>query len=208
MLAIDHLVIVSDDPKRDATKFAQEHQVNVMKGGTHELWGTFNYLAFFDNDCYIEWLGIFDESSARQSDNPLIKQTVSFLDDGRTGLMTYALRTDKLDEYLEHFQKNNIGYKGPFPGSRTKTDGSLLSWRMLFSSDSILPFLIEWKDGINLPDDKSIINPIKIDTVKVPRNPNYEKVFRLQEKNDSIQLANGLLQFTDEQPTFSLKSFT
>lgn len=206
MLAIDHLVIVSKNPEKDAKNFSEKNEVTVVEGGKHESWGTYNYLAFFKNDCYIEWLGIFDESLARQSDNPLIQQTVRFLDRGKTGLMTYALRTNELDKYLTHYQENEIAYKGPFPGSRKKIDGSVIAWRMLFPEKETLPFFIEWESGINLPNDKKNINSKTIDTIKSPYDPSYETVFKFKPKDKEIELINGKLLFTNEKlPSFILK---
>lgn len=203
MLAIDHLVIASKSPKNDAETFAKRHDVTVLEGGKHENWGTFNYLAFFHNDCYIEWLGVFDDELARKSDNLLIKRTVSFLDEGKDGLLTYALRTSDMNGHLKYFQENNMIYHGPFPGERKRTDGSVLSWNMLFPEGNTLPFLIQWQNGINLPAHEKDINGQTLHTVRVPGQiKDYEKTFGLIEENERIQLENGTLQFHDQLEFF------
>lgn len=198
MLEIDHLVIASQNPEEDAQQFADKHGVTVLQGGKHEKWGTYNYLAFFENNSYIEWLGVFDRDLASKSDNPLIQQTISFLEKGNTGLVTYALRTNDMDNYLNLFAEKSIHFHGPFPGSRKTAEGQLLTWRMLFpDGKEPLPFLIEWGSGINLPEDKTNINTKSLSNIELPGSPTiYLEVFRLKSEENQIELENGHLQFT------------
>lgn len=200
MLAIDHMVIASRNPEKDAQKFVEEHGVIVIEGGRHEAWGTFNFLAYFKNNSYIEWIGVFDEDLAKESENPLIRQTVSFLEHEESGLISYALRTTRMDEYIRYYEAKRIDYQGPFAGSRKKGDGSTLSWRMLFpDSETNLPFLIEWGTEENLPLDETKINPKNITTIQVPQNPkDYDKFLKLKSDDYTIELDNGKIIFTPE----------
>ena len=207
MLAIDHLVIVSKNPEKDAQQFVEQHHAIAIEGGKHEKWGTYNFLAHFQNDSYIEWLGIFDEELARKSNLPLVRNAVDSLDQGRTGLLTFALRTSNLDAQLTYFKENQIPYSGPYPGMRKKIDGSTLSWKMLFPENAEnLPFLIEWGATENKPDDAAKINPRNLNEITIPTDPSkYEDVFQLKVRDDTIQLENGRLLFTnDEQFNFNL----
>lgn len=199
MLAIDHLVIATTQPEKAAKEFAEEYGVEVIAGGKHENWGTYNYLAFFQNNTYIEWLGVFDEGLARKSDNPLVKQAVEFLKHKDYGIVSYALRTNEMDIFITHLETNRLSYVGPLPGERKKTDGSTLSWRMLFpTQDESLPFLIEWGNGINLPADESKINTQQLNAVKVPGSAQYyQDNFKLNAEGQIIELENGKLIFTE-----------
>src|SRR5690625_4867108 len=132
MLAIDHIVIVAKDPAKAAEAFGKKHGLKTLEGGRHTNWGTYNHLAYFSNDCYIEWLGIFDQSLAAQSDNPLVQLLVKAIDGHFEGPIQFALRTNEMDMYLERFLETDIAYTGPIPGSRQKPDGAMLEWRMLF----------------------------------------------------------------------------
>lgn len=65
MLAFDHLVIFSQNPELDQEHASIQHGLITTKGGHHEQWGTYNYLSFMENRCYIEWIGIEDEKKCK-----------------------------------------------------------------------------------------------------------------------------------------------
>lgn len=203
MLAIDHIVIVTDNTKQAAENFGKEHNITVIQGGEHANWGTYNYLAYFSNDSYIEWIGIFDKKIATQSENPLIKQIVNALDDNMEGPIQYALRTDRMDKYIDQFHKSTIPFTGPIPGSRKKPNGSMLEWRMLFPGDvsEQLPFLIEWGDVKNVPEDNRLINEQQIHTISAAIN-NFAKFKDIYQID--LQLANAKLSVSDKL-AFSIK---
>ncbi|MDQ0352960.1 hypothetical protein J2R98_002811 [Alkalibacillus filiformis] len=224
MIAFDHLVIHSFDPKQHQEMFSNFHNSVGVPGGKHELWGTYNYLAFMENNSYIEWIGVDDEAVANQSDNPLIRQTAKAWRDQIEGPIQFALRVSDLDCYIDDFNKKGVNYEGPFPGSRRKTDGSLLEWRMLFpnleETNQTLPFLIEWNGEGNIPNDTSLINKTPFTTIEVHTIDieTYKRFFtndlKLKELNNhTFQLENGLLKVqqgkglkaTFDHITFQLK---
>ncbi|MFG6150437.1 VOC family protein [Halobacillus sp. B23F22_1] len=162
MLAFDHLVIASKQPKQDQEEFTSTHGLKGVPGGHHSIWGTFNELCYFSNNNYIEWLSLSDRETASNSKNPLIQQFKQTFDQGRFGPFQFALRTTFMDKYITYFKEKGISYHGPFPGERRRPDGSLIKWRMLFPQpfeyvDAPLPFLIEWT-GKNEPSNKTDIN--------------------------------------------------
>ncbi|MFD1851773.1 VOC family protein [Oceanobacillus bengalensis] len=192
MLALDHIVIAAKAPKTSAMEFSEKHHVIVVEGGKHKNWGTYNYLAYFGNQCYIEWLGIYDEEIARKSDNPLIEQLVDAYEKNFEGPIQYALRTEQMDDYLNYFNALNLSYVGPIPGSRNKPDGTGLKWRMLFPKASTpTPFLIEWEKEKNLPSDKNLINSQLIHTIY--SSSLDEDIFKLPLENHTARLENALL---------------
>jgi Glyoxalase-like domain len=148
MLALDHIVIAGRNAEEDSVAYNRQFAIKAVKGGEHGNWGTYNYLAYFSNEAYMEWLGIRDYDKAKTSDNPLIQHLVYMVDNEQHGPFQFALRTNQMDDYIQHFNDNQIPYAGPFYGERKKPDGTMLSWRMLFPSydieQTMLPFLIEW----------------------------------------------------------------
>lgn len=162
MLALDHIVIAGRNAEEDSITYNKQMAIKAIKGGEHENWGTYNYLAHFSNESYIEWLGIRDDEAAKSSDNPLIQHLVYVLDQKTPGPFQFALRTNRMDDYVQHFKDNNIPFKGPFPGQRKRPDGTLLTWRMLFPmydyKREMLPFLIEWGDTHSNMETKSLAN--------------------------------------------------
>ncbi|MCM3399043.1 VOC family protein [Oceanobacillus profundus] len=192
MLALDHLIIAANDPEKAAQQFAQKYGIQFIRGGKHHNWGTYNYLSYFKNNCYIEWLGIFDEALARKSGNPLIHQLVKALDNHVEAPIQYAFRTNQMDAYIAHFNAEDISYNGPIPGSRKRTNGSTLNWRMLFplSESTVLPFLIEWGTEKNVPEDKDLINEQKLHTVMTPHDV---QAYSLRVENGAVNLENASL---------------
>ena len=180
MIALDHIVIASIDPKATAQAFAANMPAQVVQGGKHMSWGTWNWLCHFSNDCYIEWIGIFDEHLARNSDNPLIQRVAkALIIDKKEGIIQFAFRTDQMDSLSQTLEKLGQSVKGPVPGSRSLPDGSKLEWRMLFTeADSArpLPFFIEW--GKKLPASESDLNSKSISSITVPESAreHYEQL--------------------------------
>ncbi|MGP4071495.1 VOC family protein [Piscibacillus sp. B03] len=184
MLAFDHLVIYSNDPKRHQEIFSSSHKQVGVQGGQHNDWGTHNYLAFYNNNAYVEWLGIDDETKAKSSDNPLIQHAYHAMTSEHEGPIQFALRVDDIKRYQQHFEDHNIEYAGPFPGKRTRPDGSTLEWSMLFPkydfNSEPLPFLIEWSGEGNKPLDQADMNPSDFNKIMVYSNNPKDFVSRLK----------------------------
>ncbi|WP_173917782.1 VOC family protein [Halobacillus sp. Marseille-Q1614] len=201
MLAFDHLVIASADPKADQKKLMDTQQLKGVPGGHHTLWGTYNELCYFSNDCYIEWLGLKSAETAAKSENPLIQEFKQTFDQGLTGPFQFALRTDDMEAYLKHFKENDIPYSGPFDGQRKRPDGSLLKWQMLFPKSPLypLPFLIEW-EGKNVPASGDDINLVRFLELKLGSSDPKKMMQVFQEiylfDKPIGQLENGRLLMT------------
>ncbi|RPF57078.1 VOC family protein [Aquisalibacillus elongatus] len=199
MIAFDHLVIFSSDPKRHQEIFSASHKQVGLPGGKHEHWGTFNHLAFYNNNAYVEWLGIYNLNTARASDNPLIQHTVHTYDQGLEGPIQFALRIDDIAQYQKHFDEQGIEYVGPFPGERTRPDGSVLKWKMLFPkyefNQEPLPFLIEWDGPGNVPTDSQDINKSDFNHVTIYSDDPESFAHRLQ----YVYQLNDLKQSEDNQ---------
>lgn len=195
MLALDHLVFASEDPLKSAEQFAIKYNVKVVRGGRHHQWGTHNALAYFSDDCYIEWLGIFDETTAQHSNNPLIQQLVQQLTNGGESLFQYGLRTMQMDEFVEHFQANNISHVGPLAGARKKPNGDELTWRMLFpdSSLTVTPFLIEWGQVDLYGANPEVVNDQKLTVfMNEPKDLQlFHHIYQTNMVEKQIPLQNG-----------------
>lgn len=198
MLALDHLVIAARDPKEAAEQFGKKNDVITMKGGKHENWGTYNYLAYFSNQCYIEWIGMFDKDKALRSDNPLIKELTRVLEHHDEYAYQFALRTLDMDNFVTHFKDSSISFVGPIEGSRKKPDGSNLEWRMLFptiDSKHLQPFLIEWGKTNVIPDEQQLINQKQIQAMTYHHDEleHFVHIYKTTKTGDQIQLENTVL---------------
>lgn len=147
-LTFDHMVhFLHRSPGEAADRF-RELGYHAVAGGRHEKWGTWNSLSYFGLS-YVEFLAVERADVAEQSDNPLIRQLVNERSAGE-GFGQIALRTREMDRWDEELRKRGLQVRGPVAGSRTREDGTVIRWRMLFledpSSRLIPPFLIEWHE--------------------------------------------------------------
>lgn len=208
MLYLDHIIWTGDDIETVSEKYGSEFAVKSVKGGEHEAWGTYNYLTFFSNSCYIEWLGVRDRYKASQLDHPLIQHLLHTLERKEQGPFQFALRTDKIEAYVEHFTRNSIPFHGPFEGYRKKPNGQLLSWRMLFpaydfTNQEVLPFLIEWDQPENERIEASLINHQTINAIHYSgtTKERFKEIYQLPTKRRTGKnrlLRNTKIHFHDD----------
>jgi hypothetical protein len=146
-LSFDHLVHFLRRNPAEAVAAMGQAGFHAVPGGRHPLWGTWNSLCYFGLS-YVEFLAVEQEETARQSDNPLVRQLVADIASAGEGMGQIALRTTRMDEWAAHLPAKGIRVTGPVAGSRTRGDGSVIRWRMLFiqaeGGGFQPPFLIEW----------------------------------------------------------------
>ncbi|MDY0406910.1 VOC family protein [Virgibacillus sp. 179-BFC.A HS] len=204
MLALDHIVISGKNAKSASSNYGRQFSIKAIKGGEHKNWGTYNYLAYFSNESYIEWLGVSDESKLKTADNPLIHHLFSVLEENKEPIaFQFALRTNEMDDYVTHFKQNNIPFTGPVDGRRTRPDGTELKWRMLFPTfdykAELLPFLIEWETpntAFSLSNPQAIT---RIDLAGISKE-RFAEVYRLKSRRiykNFLPLQNTKIYFRD-----------
>ncbi|WP_163971731.1 VOC family protein [Oceanobacillus halotolerans] len=208
MLALDHIVFAGSDAAKASAHYGERLSIKAIRGGEHEQWGTYNFLAYFSNNCYIEWLGIDNAEIARQSSNPLIQHLVYINENNMQGPYQLALRTTQMDDYIAHFQQNNIPFQGPFPGERKTTAGKTLKWRMLFPEydykNEMLPFLIEWDNLSGEPSTTSLANPQAITDVDFGGvdKKRFTEIYQLKPKRlfkNKYPLQNAKISFVEDK---------
>ncbi|WP_157724787.1 VOC family protein [Virgibacillus phasianinus] len=208
MLALDHIVVAATNAEELSAMYGNQFTIKSIKGGQHNDWGTHNYLSYFSNDSYIEWLGSYDKDKSNKADNPLIKHLMHVLDHNIVGPFQFALRTTQLDDYVDHFIEQDIPFEGPISAMREKPDGSLLKWRMLFPTydheSEVLPFLIEWDDPREAYPDTSLLNTQTIRQINyggIDRET-FTKIYQLKPKKlnkNHFPLQNSKIFFTDNK---------
>lgn len=207
MLALDHIIISGKNAEEVSATYGEQFSIKAVRGGEHADWGTYNYLAYFSNDSYIEWLGVNDLQQASSAENPLIQHLVYTLEQEVSPIpFQMALRTNQMEQYIQHFKKENIPFTGPFHGERKKPDGTILKWRMLFPSFDFriesLPFLIEWEQPLNpagLQNPQAITSVTYSGTTKERFTHIFQLHARLRNKN-YIRLHNTKIRFTEKGP--------
>jgi hypothetical protein len=145
----DHLVHLVHSPKA-AMRAIRQSGIHAVEGGSHSDWGTANTLCYFDLS-YIEFLGVENPAVAESArDNPLVRQALEDLATGE-GPARIALRTDDLENAAKLLRDRGLSVAGPFPGSRTRPDGTVLRWSLLFpehlAGELPSPFFIQWEQS-------------------------------------------------------------
>lgn len=136
-LRVDHVIYAVRDLEAAAARFSHEFGLGSVVGGRHPGWGTANRIVPLGRD-YVELVGVVDRSEAAGSD--FVMEAVA----GGDRLVGWAVATDDLQSIASCLNLEVVR------GSRTRPDGSTLSWRLAGVARSLatgaLPFFIEW-DG-------------------------------------------------------------
>ncbi|MBO0959590.1 VOC family protein [Neobacillus sp. MM2021_6] len=147
--SFDHLVFFANNPV-EAIPLLKHRGVHAIMGGRHENWGTYNSLTYFGLS-YIEFLGIETLSVAeKQVENRLITHIIEQLArKGQEGPARIAIRTNQIDQLALKLKAEGFKVYGPFPGERTRGDGQIIKWSLLFpettANELQLPFFIQWE---------------------------------------------------------------
>lgn len=127
-LVLDHLVYATPDLAATAADLATRG-LELSDGGPHQGLGTRNRLADLGGGRYLEVIG-------PDPDQPRPQVARPFGIDLLTGprLVTWAVRGSGLDP------------DDSVEMSRTRADGTVLSWRLSFpeAGDGVVPFVIDW----------------------------------------------------------------
>jgi hypothetical protein len=139
MISIDHVIFVVEDLDRAADALFEAHGLASVVGGRHPGHGTGNRIVPLGT-AYLELMAVIDPVEAAQSP---MGQWASAAE--HPGLVPAALclRTEDADEEARRLRLAAI------PMTRTRPDGTVLSWRLVGADDMFgpdrLPFFIEWE---------------------------------------------------------------
>ncbi|MGN7115271.1 VOC family protein [Lysinibacillus odysseyi] len=165
MYKLDHIVHFVDSPEVAMTEL-RSNGLHVVPGGKHEQWGTYNALCYF-NAAYIELIGIYDQEKFKVAAAIPYTLHETYTRNGcGKGLTRVAISTTTIEEDAERFRLAGYDIVGPDRFSRTRPDGSIVSWQLLHignKNDQIdLPFFIQWdqseEERVEDMKDREIIN--------------------------------------------------
>jgi hypothetical protein len=143
LLGLDHLVVAVADPEAAAAELERTVGLVCTGGGHHPSWGTYNRLAWL-GDTYVELIGVADRSLAPSG--AVSSAVLSALDEGRPGLVSYALAADDLDAFVAALRASGSPLSDVETRSRTRPDGEVVRWRATFPGTlgpARPPFVIE-----------------------------------------------------------------
>ncbi len=154
-LRIDHIVLATPDLATTVADIADRVGVAPIPGGAHVGRGTYNALLGLGGHTYLEIIG----PDPAQPEPPHPRAFgIDELDRARLVAWCVAPRRpleSVVADAAEHgFDAGPIGTM-----SRRRPDGVVLEWRLTFppsGSDSLLPFLIDWRDSPHPTSDLPI----------------------------------------------------
>ncbi|MCD8798061.1 VOC family protein [Mammaliicoccus sciuri] len=167
-LKFDHIIHYVDGI--ESIEFPHQY-IQSIQGGKHTQLGTYNQLSYIDLH-YIEWIDVFDAALARsyaQTEEGRLSFANTFKDTHvQEGFKRICLRTQNIDNVKTHLEQFDLDIVGPIEMSRTKSDGTMIKWQLLYLDDKQdlnLPFIIQWGESdeqraaslkANFHDDLSI----------------------------------------------------
>lgn len=151
MPAIDHLVYVSPDLRAGVERIATLTGVTAVPGGSHPGRGTHNALAAFDDDTYLEIIGIDPDQPEPDGPRPF-----GLHEDADMKLATFAIRptgTETIDQVATVLRDGGFDPGAVLAMSRTRPDGVELHWHLTMPGASgapgVVPFVIDWGETPN-----------------------------------------------------------
>ena len=142
---LDHVILGCNDLDRGIDFVEKRTGVRAAPGGSHPDRGTTNALLSLGSRHYLEIMAPNPEAKNVQ---PWAVPQLNVLK-GLTipRLVTWAVHPGDMETAAKKLRDAGIGFRGPFPGSRVRPDGRVLTWKTLNLADDhhgVLPFLIEW----------------------------------------------------------------
>jgi hypothetical protein len=135
-LSIDHVIISVNDVNEAIANY-QERGFKAFYGGKQASGLTHNGLVVFNDGSYLELIGLV---------NPAGRDEGEFYDlvrsDGTEGYTGFALLSDAIEADIARMRENGIEASDVQPGSRTRTDGKVIQWKMSSLDDGRNPFVI------------------------------------------------------------------
>jgi hypothetical protein len=137
-LRIDHVVLAVRDLDASADRLLREHGLASIRGGHHPAWGTANRLVPLGDE-YVELLSVVDHSVASSTH---LGRTLIDLSSSGDRWFSACLADEDIDRTAARLGLEVV------PGSRTRPDGVVVSWRGAGieapARPNWLPFFIDW----------------------------------------------------------------
>lgn len=143
---IDHLVYATPDLADGVATIERLLGAAATAGGHHRGLGTRNALVSLGPSSYLEIIGPDPEQPAPARARPFGIDALA-----AARLATWAVRRTDLEHAAAAARSAGVDLGGISPMSRSRPDGSTLSWRLTDvdagRADGVIPFLIDWLDS-------------------------------------------------------------
>jgi len=147
-LHYDHFLLGCSSLEAGIQFIKDKTGIEAIKGGKHPHIGTHNALLSLGEKVYLEIIAPDPEAKS------LIEAYAFLKEMNAPTLFMWAARTDNMDDLLKRVREAGYKNSGISPGSRQRTDASVLKWRSLSVEtgiNSVVPFFIEWDKSSKHP---------------------------------------------------------
>ncbi len=146
MSNIDHIVYVCSDLENEIQRFQKILGIKISYGGRHLDKGTHNALFRIGERSYFELLAPDPER-----DTEIDVQWLGAGEANEHRISAWCVQPDDISQALEFMNEESKYNYALYPGSRKKSDGSILSWKLglcdkMMKTD-VFPFLIDWAES-------------------------------------------------------------
>jgi len=142
---LDHIILGCSDLDHGIAFVEERTGVRAAIGGVHPGRGTRNALLSLGGRHYLE---VMAPDPKQDKVEPYAVPQLTLLTQLTTPrLIGWGAHPGDIEAYAKRLRAAGIAFHGPWPGSRARPDGRLLSWRSLSLDDDrhgLLPFFIEW----------------------------------------------------------------
>ena len=152
---LDHVILGCNDLDAGIGFVLERTGVRAAPGGIHPDRGTSNALLSLGESHYLEIMAPTPNGKPVQAWAARQLEILKGLTSPR--LMGWAVHPNDIDSLARKFRESGIEVLGPWPGSRVRPDGRVISWKSFSLADdrhSLLPFFIEWSaDSVHPSSD-------------------------------------------------------
>ena len=152
---LDHIILGCSDLDAGINFVQERTGVRAERGGVHPDRGTANALLSLGDRHYLEIMA--PDPSAKDVQAWAARQLEVLKGLANPRLMGWAVHPNDIDSVAKKFRESGLQILGPWPGSRTRPDGRVVSWKSFSLADDrrgLLPFFIEWgKDSVHPSSD-------------------------------------------------------
>jgi catechol 2,3-dioxygenase-like lactoylglutathione lyase family enzyme len=142
---LDHVLLGCNDLDRGIAFVEERTGVRAAFGGVHPGRGTRNALLSLGERRYLEIIAPDPKQDAVQ---PFAVQQLAVIKELTTPrLIGWAAHPGEIEAFTKKLRQSGMAIEGPWPGSRARPDGRVLSWKTISLADDrhgLLPFFIEW----------------------------------------------------------------
>jgi hypothetical protein len=182
---IDHIILAINDLDKGIAQFKELTGIEPVFGGIHPFSFSHNALVALDNETYIEIMAPRPDAENVPAD---------FLSMEKLTPIGWAVRTRHVNQTKEKLKAAGFVTSESKDGSRTKPDGTKLSWTTFgIEQHDDFPFFIEWGAGTTHPSKSSPVGCTLSSFTIITPNETMNKL------NATLQLGLTVSQGNDTQ---------